>query len=207
MIPLAERGIITNQGAITERGITINQDAMAAVARHYRASREDVYYTNQYMTILDAVLERSSGSDGYYTLTVTGRLHNSHSLPAGYEIGTFQGELQPGYPTDQLYIRFWETEFGIRDVSRARKGSGALVIQRISLGSLEGVSLWPGTDDGDPVPAVWVNDRPLVGDGPQCSKYRYSDCPVGCRQACVSSHCTPDGICTADCVGPGSCGP
>jgi len=37
-----------------------------------------------------------------------------------------------------------------------------------------------------------------------CDNYSYSNCPEGCVQRCVSSHCS-EGICTDDCDGPGSC--
>ncbi len=39
----------------------------------------------------------------------------------------------------------------------------------------------------------------------ECEKYHYSTCPEGCIKQCISSHCSPDGVCTSDCDGPGSC--
>ncbi len=37
-----------------------------------------------------------------------------------------------------------------------------------------------------------------------CHDYRYGNCPVGCLERCVSSHCS-NGMCTDDCGGEGSC--
>lgn len=39
----------------------------------------------------------------------------------------------------------------------------------------------------------------------KCEDYRYSGCPENCYKKCVSSSCTINGICTADCEGVGSC--
>lgn len=39
----------------------------------------------------------------------------------------------------------------------------------------------------------------------ECEKYHYSTCPEGCLKKCIPSVCSPDGVCTADCDGPGSC--
>lgn len=40
---------------------------------------------------------------------------------------------------------------------------------------------------------------------PVCEDFRYSTCPEGCVKNCVPSVCSPEGICTADCEGQGSC--
>jgi hypothetical protein len=55
-------------------------------------------------------------------------------------------------------------------------------------------------------PSTTVNvDAPQTTVRPNiCENYRYDNCPSSCIQRCMPSHCS-DGICTADCGGPGSC--
>lgn len=39
----------------------------------------------------------------------------------------------------------------------------------------------------------------------ECEKYHYSTCPESCIKTCTPSVCSPEGECTADCDGVGSC--
>ncbi len=39
----------------------------------------------------------------------------------------------------------------------------------------------------------------------KCEDYNFGNCPSGCVPVCLPSKCSPNGPCTEDCNGPGSC--
>ena len=168
---------------LVELGITTEEEAVEKLTQHYQVSREKIYWEPQEMTILGAKIEQSALGDP--VLVVEGQLRNSHTIPAEHVINV-EG--------DWMHVWIFEIEFNIEDVSVPNREPFPLVERRVPL------ETWEATD-------IWINGQPLLDyDVPpeQCSEHRYGDCPIGCLRACVSSVCS-NGICTADCGGPGSC--
>ena len=144
----------------------------------------DVEYRRMPPTQLGAWVRQEADSP-FPVLVLRYRPRNACSLPGDYQV-----DWQPGKVLVYVHQLVGHPDGG------CPTGRLDLIVHHVPLDRLV---------NGD---EIFVNDEfRFIATNLICEDYRASNCPVGCAMHCVSSYCSSDGMCTADCDGPGSCRP